>query len=345
MLFGLRPHDFRRLSLAFALLFVILIGGTGGYHFLTGANLLDALYMTVITVTTVGYGEVVPMNDTTQLFTTLLIVASVSWGAWAIQSALATILSSEFRQAVQQLRSIRGIRKMENHTIICGFGRIGRAVAAELARNGEEFVIIEDSEDLVDSLREQGYHTVRGDATSDEALISAGVHQAKRVMAVLNSDNANIVTVLSARQLNTSLWIGSRVVSADAASKLRRAGADEVVSPYDFGGRRMALTALRPRVSEFLSEVVFDEGRGAEMDELLVDARSELAEKTLGEINLRKRFGITVISLYHPRSDGHNHEAGFELNPGPDTVLHAGDALIVVGKSGQLIQVHDMLKA
>ncbi|NOZ50553.1 MAG: potassium channel protein [Chloroflexi bacterium] len=344
LLFGLRPVDLRRLTLALALLVGILIVGTVGYTSLTSASLLDSFYMTIITVTTVGFGERVPMNQTAMLFTTGLIVASVVWGAWALQSALSTILSDEFRHAVQQLRSIRGIRLMEGHTILCGFGRIGRAAAAELARNNEPFVVIDVDLALVEGLREEAMHVIYGDATDDDVLLAANIRKAKRLLAVLDSDNANIVTVLSARELNPDLWIASRVVQAAAASKLLRAGANEVLSPYDYGGRRLALTALRPHVAQFLSMVVFDEGRGAEMDELRVVDGSKLAGRTLAEINLRQRFGVTVVALYHPDIAQHI-DIGFDLNPGPETILHASDVLIVVGRREQLESVHRALQS
>ncbi len=344
LLFGLRPRDLRRLMLALILLMSIIVFGTLGYTLLTDASLLDSFYMTVITVTTVGFGERVPMNRAATLFTTGLIVASVVWGAWALQSALSTILSDEFRQAVQQLRSIRGIRSMQDHTILCGFGRIGRAAAAEFARNNETFVVIDKDLALVDRLREEGIAVIHGDASDDDVLLAANIRKARRLLSVLDSDNANIVTVLSARQLNPDLWIASRVVQHEAASKLLRAGADEVLSPYDYGGRRMALTALRPFVAQFLSLVVFDEGRGAEMDELHVVEGSSLAGHTLAEINLRQRFGVTVVALYHPDHAQHS-DIGFDLNPGPETVLHANDVLIVVGQRAQLTKVHHALQS
>jgi voltage-gated potassium channel len=265
--------------------------------------------------------------------------------AWALQSALSTIVSDEFRRAVQQLRSIRGIRNMENHTILCGFGRIGRAAAAELARNDEPFVVIDLDPELVESLREENIHAIHGDATDDEMLLVANIHRAKRLLAVLDSDNANIVTVLSARQLNPKLWIASRVVREEAASKLLRAGADQVLSPYDYGGRRLALTALRPHVAQFLSMVVFDEGQGAEMDELQVFTGSELAGRSLAEIDLRRRFGVTVLALYHPLATAQKDEIGFDLHPGPDTILYPDDVLIVVGTRPQLAQVHAVLQS
>ncbi len=344
LLLGLRTRDLRRLVVAIVLLLSILAAGTVGYRILTGASLLDSFYMTMITVTTVGFGEKVPMNRATMLFTTWLIVASVVWGAWALQAALSTILSDEFRHAVQQLRSIRGIRFMEGHTILCGFGRIGQAAAAEFQRNGEPFVVIDANSETVEQLRENDVRAILGDATDDNVLLAANIHKARRLLAMLDSDNDNIVTVLSARQLNPDLWIASRVVRSESAKKLLLAGANEVLSPYDYGGRRMALTALRPHVAEFLSLVVFDEGRGVEMDELRVRPDSPLAGHTLRELNLRQRFGVTVIALYHPDNASHS-DIGFDLNPGPNTVLHTDDVLIVVGKHDQLARVHEGLRA
>jgi len=346
VLLGLRPKDLRRLFIALTLILGIIAVGTIGYMITAHLNPLDALYMTVITVSTVGYGELGDVGKYTRIFTIILIFAAMLWGAWAIESLLSTILSDEFREAVFKLRSIRKVRHMENHTILCGFGRIGEAAASELVRNQEPFVVVENDPEVVERLRELNYHVITGDATEDATLLSAGVKHAARMLTTLDDDNANIVTALSARELNPSIWIASRLVRTDAYHKLIRAGANEVVSPYDYGGRRLALTVLRPHVAEFLSEVVFDEGRGAEMDEIEVREGSELAGQTLAQADLRKRFGITVIALYHPgkKAPAEDTTGGFELNPGPETILRPGDVLIIVGTAEQLHDLHNALK-
>jgi voltage-gated potassium channel len=345
ILLGLRPKDIRRFFIAMGLISGIIAVGTVGYIITAKLNPLNALYMTVITISTVGYGELGEVGEHTRIFTIALIFATMIWGAWAIESLLSTILSEEFRQAVFQLRSIRKVRHMENHTILCGFGRIGEAAASELVRNNEPFVVIEQDPEVIERLRDMNYHVIRGDATEDETLLAAGIKQAARLLATLDDDNANIVVALSARELNPAIWIASRLVRQDAYHKLMRAGANEVISPYDYGGRRLALTVLRPHVAEFLSEVVFDEGRGAEMDEIQVTEGSELAGQTLSEINLRQRFGITVIALYCQHEQHENATGGFVLNPGPDTRLHPGDVLIIVGAAEQLHHLHNALKS
>lgn len=345
LLLGLRPKDVRRFFIAMGLILSIIVVGTVGYMITAHLNPLNALYMTVITISTVGYGELGDVGRHTRIFTILLIFATMLWGAWAIESLLSTILSEEFRQAVFQLRSVRKVRRMENHTILCGFGRIGEAAASELTRNNEPFVVIEKDPEVIDRLRELNYHVINGDATEDETLLMAGVKHAARLLATLNDDNANIVVALSARELNPAIWIASRLVRQDAYHKLLRAGANEVISPYEYGGRRLALTVLRPHVAEFLSEVVFDEGRGAEMDEIQVKEGSELAGQTLAEINLRQRFGITVIALYCTHETHKHATGGFVLNPGPDTRLHPGDVLIIVGSAEQLHHLHNALKS
>lgn len=234
---------------------------------------------------------------------------------------------------------------MHDHIIICGFGRIGRSVAAEFDRNSEPYVVVEHDLVLVEELRDRGLHVVQGDATEDDTLTAAGIQTARRLVAALNNDNDNIVTVLSARELNHDLVIASRVVEQEAERKLRRAGADNVISPYAVGGRRIALELMRPYVGEFLHTIIYDEGTGAEVDEVPVDADSGLADRTLNETRLRQRFGVNVLALHHPHeTDEHGH-SGFELNPGPDTVLHAGDVLIVVGNVEQLALVHAALEA
>ena len=342
---GLRPHDLRRVLYALGMLLAILAAGVMGYSLFADLNLLDAFYMTVITISTVGFTELGEFDTATRLFSALLIIFTLVWGAWALQAVLGIFLDERFRFGVGQINSVRRAQRMQDHTIICGFGRIGRAAADEFARNGEPFVIVEQDLALVQELREQGFHVVHGDATEDDILTAAGIQQARRLVAALNNDNDNIVTVLSARQLNTNLVIASRIVEPEAERKLRRAGADRVISPYAVGGRRIALELMRPHVGEFLHAIIFDEGKGAELDEVFVHADSDLAGKTLFEVRLRQRFGVNVLALHHPHADEYHQYAGFELNPGPDTVLYAGDVLIVAGNAQQLAQVHTALGA
>lgn len=349
VLFGLRRHQRRRLFFAAASVLGIVLVGMVGYSYLARLNIADAFYMTIITISTVGFAEIGEFDSHTRLFAALLIIAALVWGAWALQLLLSTILSEDFRRGIHQLRSIRRTKSLENHTIICGYGRIGRAVAAELDRQHEPFIILESDPNLVEALRDRGWLAIQGDATEDETLWAAGVLQARRLLAVLSTDNANIVTVLTARELNPRLWIASRVVQPEAEHKLRRAGANIVVSPYDFGGRRMALTALRPHVAQFLSEVVFGDDRKAEMDEVQLRHDSLWIGHTLSQINLRREFGITVIALYHagdaesPMSRSADASTSFDLNPGSDAILQAGDVLILIGKRQQLQHLHHFL--
>jgi len=342
---GVRPHDLRRVLVALSFILAIFVIGMTGYSLLGGLNPADAFYMTVITISTVGFRELGEFNMITRVFSALLIIFTLVWGAWALQSVLGVFLSDRFRTGVRQINSVRRAQRMQDHTIICGFGRIGRAAADEFERNHEPYVIVEHDLAVVEELREQGFHVVQGDATEDDILNAAGIESAKRLVAALNNDNDNIVTVLSARQLNKDMVIASRVVEPEAERKLRRAGADKVISPYAVGGRRIALELMRPHVGEFLQAIIFDEGTGNEVDEVFVHADSELADKTLYEIRLRQRFGVNVLALHHPQIDEYHQHAGFELNPGPDTVLHPGDVLIVVGNAQQLAQVHKALGA
>ncbi|NOX62032.1 MAG: potassium channel protein [Chloroflexi bacterium] len=339
-LLGLRVRDLRRVALALVLITAIVLSGMMGYHALAELDWLDALYMTIITMSTVGFGEYGQFDQGTRTFTIILIIMTMVWGAWALQALLGTFLSPHFFFTIRQKQAVRRADRMENHTILCGYGRIGRSVATELSRHNMSFVVVEKDADVVAELWEQGLHVVHGDATEDEALIEAGVKRARYLLAVLDSDTANIVTVLSARELNPNIWISARVVNPDAAHKLHRAGANDVVSPYEAGGRRLAITALRPHVSRFMSEVLFNDERGAEMDEMVVHPNSILANKTLGEVNLRRNYGITVIALFHPEDEEGRNYGGFELNPGSDAMLHAGDVLIVVGNTEQLRRVH-----
>jgi len=342
---GVQPHDLRRLLVALSFILAIFAFGMFGFSYFAELGLADAFYMTVITISTVGFRELGDFDTATRLFSSLLIIFTLVWGAWALQSVLGIFLSDRFRMGVGQINSVRRAQRMQDHTIICGFGRIGRATADEFNRNEEPYVIVEQDLNLIEVLRDKGLHVVRGDATEDDTLTAAGIQKAKRLIAALNNDNDNIVTVLSARELNRDLVIASRVVEPEAERKLRRAGADRVISPYAVGGRRIALELMRPYVGDFLHTIIFDEGTGAEVDEVLVHVDSGLADKPLSETRLRQRFGVNVLALHHPHATEDNSHSGFELNPGPNTVLHAGDVLIVVGNAEQLAQVHKALEA
>jgi voltage-gated potassium channel len=325
------------------LLLALLTVGVVGYSRLAQLGLVDAFYMTVITLSTVGFSELGVFDERTRLFSSFLIIAALLWGAWALQAVLGVILSDRFRFAVDQYRDVRRARGMRDHCIICGFGRIGRAAAAEFERNGEPYVVVDHDLTVVEELRERGLNVVRGDTTEDEALLDAGIKRASRLIAALSSDNDNIVTVLSARQLNPALQIASRMVEPEAQRKLRLAGADRVFSPYDIGGRRIALEMLRPHVGDFLHAVVFDEGSGTEVDEIVVHHNSEMANKTLSEIRLRQRFGVNLLAVRHLESQEEPGRASFELNAGGDTVIHPNDVLIVAGEAEHLAALHKAL--
>ncbi len=314
---GMNPRDLRKLIVAFSFIFAILVFGVVGYSLFADLSLADSFYMTMITISTVGFTELGDFDATTRVFSALLIVFTLVWGAWALQSVLGILLNDRFRMGVRQISSVRRAQRMQDHTIICGFGRIGRAAAAEFERNHEPYVVIEHDLNLVEQLRERGLHVVQGDATEDDVLNNAGIQNAARLIAALNNDNDNIVTVLSARELNGNIVIASRVVDQEAERKLRRAGADRVISPYAVGGRRIALELMRPHVGEFLHTIIFDEGTGAEVDEVLVHVDSGLADKTLNEIRLRQRFSVNVLALHHPHTTEDHSHSGFRTQSWP----------------------------
>ena len=287
----------RRLRSALLIILGLIVVGTAGYHLLEGMSLLDGLYMTVITLTTVGFGEGELLSHTGRLFTIGLILSGVGAGAWAVQNAVEILLGEQLWRTIGSRRVTRAIEKLSGHYIVCGYGRMGRETALELQRRGVTFVVIEAQPDIVQTLLDEDVPVIEGDATYEETLRAAGIERARGLVAAVNTDADNVLIVLTAKEINPSLTVVARAAVAESERKLYRAGADRVVTPYTIGGRRIALALLRPIVSEFLRTVLYTEERETEMGELHVHAGSPFANKTIRETELRSRWGATVIGV------------------------------------------------
>ncbi len=325
----------RRLRLALLLIFGLIISGTAGYHLLEGMSFLDGLYMTVITLTTVGFGEVKPLSPVGRLFTIGLILSGVVVGAWAVQNAVEVLLGDQLWRTIGRRRVTRIIEKLSGHYIVCGYGRMGSETATELQRRGVPFVVVESQPDVVHALLEENVPVVEGDATHAEVLRAAGIERARGLVAAADTDADNVLIVLTARELNPDLIVVARAATVEAESKLYRAGANRVVTPYAIGGRRIALALLRPVVSEFLSVVVYTEETETEMGELHVRAGSPFLGKTIRETELRQRWGATVVGV--------KTAAGrLIISPSPDYRLDQGDVLLIVTETEKLRELEKL---
>ena len=316
-----------RLAVLMAL--VVIAGGTAGYVVIEQWSVLDAFYMTMMTVTTVGYREVHPLSRAGQLFTTAVMVAGVATLFYTASILMALLVEGELHQRFQRRRLDRMIENLSNHFILCGFGRMGTIIAEEFQRQGVPFVVVDRVGERVQAALEAGFLAVEADASNEDVLRRLGILRARGLVAAVGTDAENVYTVLSARLLKPDLFIVGRAESEDARRKLRRAGADRAISPYQIGALQIAQTALRPAVVDFMQLATSSENLDLNMEQVRIAPRSPLAGRSILETNLRQRFGVVVVGIQ--RSDGQ-----MEFNPAPETTMRAGDHLVVLGRSGNL---------
>jgi voltage-gated potassium channel len=318
-------NPLRRLQLSLLTLVLLTLSATLVYMVLEGWTPLEALYMTVITIATVGFGEVRPMSPLGRTFTIGLILVGVGVTTAAISTALSLTISPVLWRSVQLRRMKRMIDTLEQHYIVCGYGRIGRQIIRDLQMRDEKFVLIDGSPEMEEQFIEKKLPFIIGDATRDEVLLAAGVDRAKGVVAALNNDSSNVMVVLTARGLNPAIFIVARVVHADSEKKLLRAGANRVVNPYQIGGHRIALSLLRPTVDYFLDKIFhFGTGQDIDIGQLAVYPGSSLAGQTLGECDLRRVYQVNVLAIQQPGGE-------LILTPPPTTYLETGAVLIIIG--------------
>lgn len=313
----------RRIFLLGVSLGVIILLGSLGYVWLEGWSFLDALYMTVITLTTVGYGDLHPTTPASRLYTIVLILVGVGFMLYVITSLARVVVEGEIREVLGRRKLLKQIKKLHDHYIICGFGRIGEIIARQLKERGIPLVIIENNPDLAPVLEESGYYYILGDASKEEVLLEAGIERAKGLVAVVSSDAHNVFITLTARSLNPNLFIVARGAEPGSQQKLLRAGADRVESPYELGGRKMAQTILRPNVTTFI-DLAMKEEVELSMEEVVVTPGSPLVGLALKDSGIRQKLNIIVVAI--KRASGE-----MLFNPNPGTQIFAGDTLIALG--------------
>ena len=314
-----------RLRLAAFGVGLVIVVGTVGYTAF-GLSLLDALYQTVTTVTTVGFRELGEFGAAEQLFTMFLIVVGVGLVLYTFTLVVQVVVEGQLREIVGRRRMDRKIADMAGHVVLCGWGRVGRAVAGDLTQAGKQVVVVDSDASRVEGVP---YPTVVGDATLDATLRAAGIDRAGTLVAALADDAANLFVTLSGRTLNPGLFIVARARQEDSIGKLARAGADRVVNPQELGAARMASFVVRPHVAEFIDVVMHERSMEFRMQEVVVPAGSSLADRTLRELDLRQQAGVLVLAV---RGEG----GVFRSNPDPDTTIHAGDVVIAVGTEPDL---------
>ena len=327
------PLDIRRrLLLLLACVVFLLAAGTLGYMFLEGWPPLDSLYMTVTTVSTVGFREVGEMDARGKAFTILLIGLGLTVLWLGLGTLTHAVVQGELTKSFGRRKVERKIGALSGHYVICGYGRCGSVVCEELARHGVPFVVVEKDPALAAALVERGYLLVQDDATEEAALERAGVRRAAGLVTSVSSDADNVFIILTAREMNRGLFIIARAIDGRAESKLLRAGANRVVMPYLIGGRRMANAIIRPAVVELLDLAVLDPERNIQMEQLVIPEASPIAGKSLKESALRTKYGLVVIGIRRPAGD-------LLFNPSADEVVRPGDLIIVIGDMANLRQL------
>ena len=318
-------NPWRRLQLALAGLAVIIGAGTAGYTAL-GFGFLDAFYQAVTTVSTVGFREVRPLSDAGKAFTVALILLGVGTALYAFGVLVEAVVEGNIRDLFGRRRMDKRIAGMAGHVVVCGWGRVGKAIARHVAGVGQEVVVVDrDPERVADA----GHPAVVGDATDDAVLRQAGIERARALVAAIDTDADNLYVTLSGRALRPDLFIVARARVRESEEKLVRAGANRVVNPQAIGGARMAAFVLQPHVAEFLDVVMHDGSLEFRLEEVPVPDGSPLVGRSLRDARIRDHTGALVLAL--------RDEAGtFTTNPSPETRIEAGQVLIAVGTAAQL---------
>jgi len=327
----------RRGLLVVAAIAGVLVVGTVGYVLIQGWSFLDSLYMTVITIFTVGFNEVHPLSTAGHVFTILLILGGVGTILYGLGAMFEFVVSGQLTGAYRRRAVKRQVEKLRDHYIICGYGRVGESVARQFGVHHANFVVVDNDPEVIARAEEAGYLCVRGDAADDEVLVAAGIGEAKGLVTAVGSDAANIFVTLSARVLNPALLIVARAISDETASKLERAGADHVVSPYGIGGKRMATLMMKPLVSDYLDLVTGGGELEFRVEEFELTNRCCAPGRSIEELEVRKRTGATILAVRHA------HTGIFDTNPSPDLRLETGDMMIAIGTRAEMARLEELI--
>ncbi|MBW1916539.1 MAG: potassium channel protein [Deltaproteobacteria bacterium] len=328
--------SFKRTLIGLAFLLIIILLGTLGFVLIEGWAFFEGLYMTVITLTTVGFGEVSPLSKPGRVFTIMLIFLGMGFLVYVTGSLAQVIVEGQLREFLGRRRLEKEIQKLKNHFIICGFGRFGQVIVGELRKAGVPLVVIDNRPEIITKLDRAGYLYIAGNATDEEVLQTAGLNRARGLVAAVYSDADNVYIVLTARTLNPQLLIAARAREESSELKLFRAGADKVVAPHAIGGHRLAQTILRPTVVDFI-EIAMKGGVNLTLEEIPVGGTSEIIGLPLRDSGIRQKLDLIIVAI--KRADGQ-----MLFNPRPDTPILLGDTLIAIGPRNNLDRLTEILK-
>lgn len=319
--------------------FISVIIGIAGYTFLEGYNFVEAFYMTMITITTAGYLEVHPLSDAGRIFTSFFLVTNIGIFFYGATAIVGLVIEGEFRNFYKNYNVKKKIFELNNHVIVCGYGRNGKQVSLELKDDKHPFLIIEKRENIIEELKQNpDILFIEGDATEEDVLIEAGIKKAKAIITTLPEDPDNVYVVLTARELSPNITIISRASNEASVNKLKRAGANNVIMPEKIGGAHMAALVMKPDIMEFIAELT---GQGSDIsltfEELsLKDISSEFIGRTIRDLDIRNKTGANIIGLRLP--DGE-----FIINPLPETKINENTKLIALGNSNQIFEMRKLI--
>lgn len=328
----MRDRTAHQVIVAGVIVVTTLLAGTVGYMLIEGWGVIDAFYMTVLSVSTTGFREVYPLSNSGKLLTVAIIIAGVLSIAYLAGRAAQLLVE---RYILRRRGMDKQIRRLRNHYIVCGYGRMGRQVCTELEAERADYVVIEKDETMLEQLISGGVLYVQGDATNDEALLRAGIEHAKGIITVVSSDPENVYTTLSAKTLNPNVFVVSRALQDETESKLRKAGADRVIKPYEHVGQRMAQLLLRPGIVEFMDTVAHEAGKDIKMEEIIISDESRLVGRSLLDSPIRDELNIIIVVIH--RQDGE-----LIYNPASTVELRAGDHMIAVGDRDNLRRLAEL---
>lgn len=322
--------DKKNVGFIFSLIISLFLVGTIGYKLLLDVSLLDALYMTVITISTVGYAEIALMDAEAKIFSIILILISLSTVGYLFSSIVRSLLEGDLKIAWRKKKMERDISKLENHYVICGAGETGMNAIRQFQKSDVEFLVIEKDEEKIKNLIEENILVIQGDSTQDTILRKARVAQAKGLISTLPNDADNVYTVLTARSKNENLYIVSRAIEEYADDKLKRAGANNTISPNEIGGSRMAALMLRPTVISFLDIMTHAGDVVLDLEDVEVLEISSIKDKTLKNAAIPQKTGLIILAIKK------SIDGKWIFNPSSDEVLKVGDTMVVLGTEEQV---------
>ena len=314
-----------KLKIALLILFTVFIVGTIGFHFIEKWSFIDSFYVTITTLSTVGYGDFTPRTAEGKFFTVFIIIFGVGTMFYSLVLMAETFIEARLRSLLGRGKLEKTIEKMNNHYIICGGGRIGFLICRELIAGKMPCVVIDNNQEVIQRAQDEGFICFKGDATQDKILIAAGIKRAKGIVCVLPSDAENLYVILTAKELNQQIYIMSRSEEEESEHRLIRAGADRVMSPYTLGGMRMAMAILRPAMLDFIEITTRRQSLELRMEEISVCKGSTIISLSLEESGIRQRYGLIIVAV--------KKDSGKMIfNPMANYIIAEGDRLIAMGE-------------